>query len=60
MPSSVHPIERIGEQKSVRSSNVRELEVRGLLAGDLALEPDMERWFPVRGAPGLGGSDGQR
>ncbi|MFB7449005.1 hypothetical protein [Streptomyces sp. NPDC056194] len=40
--------------------NALELEVRGLLAGDLALEPDMERWFPVWGAPGLGGSDGQR
>ncbi|MFF7440698.1 hypothetical protein [Streptomyces sp. NPDC008122] len=40
--------------------NALELEVRGLLAGDLALEPDMERWFPVWGAPGLGGPDGQR
>lgn len=35
--------------------NALELEVRALLAGDLALEPDMERWFPVWGAPGLGG-----
>ncbi|GGT09159.1 hypothetical protein GCM10010222_58770 [Streptomyces tanashiensis] len=34
--------------------NTLELQVRGLLAGDLAMEPDMERWFPVWGAPGLG------
>ncbi|MFG3343660.1 hypothetical protein ACGF1Z_01195 [Streptomyces sp. NPDC048018] len=38
--------------------NVLELQVRGLLAGDLAMEPDMERWFPVWGAPGLGGAEG--
>ncbi|MFF8375908.1 hypothetical protein ACF07V_07265 [Streptomyces sp. NPDC015661] len=38
--------------------NALELEVRGLLAGDLAMEPDMERWFPVWGAPGLGGAEG--
>ncbi|MEV4426827.1 PspA-associated protein PspAB [Streptomyces sp. R-07] len=37
--------------------NALELQVRGLLAGDLAMEPDMERWFPVWGAPGLGGAD---
>ncbi|MFE0701128.1 hypothetical protein [Streptomyces sp. NPDC058872] len=35
--------------------NVLELQVRGLLTDDLAMEPDMERWFPVWGAPGLGG-----
>ncbi|MGW8765221.1 PspA-associated protein PspAB [Streptomyces sp. NPDC055815] len=37
--------------------NALELQVRGLLAGDLAMEPDMERWFPVWGAPGLGGPE---
>ncbi|MFF2571298.1 hypothetical protein [Streptomyces sp. NPDC058084] len=37
--------------------NALELQVRGLLAGDLAMEPDMERWFPVWGAPGLGGDE---
>ncbi|WP_370409973.1 hypothetical protein [Streptomyces fradiae] len=36
--------------------NALELQVKALLAGDLALEPDMERWFPVWGAPGLGGA----
>ncbi|MFD7975501.1 hypothetical protein [Streptomyces sp. NPDC059071] len=34
--------------------NALELQVRGLLAGDLAMESDLERWFPVWGAPGLG------
>ncbi|MGW4701963.1 PspA-associated protein PspAB [Streptomyces sp. NPDC004285] len=37
--------------------NTLEVQVRGLLAGDLAMEPDMERWFPVWGAPGLGGAE---
>jgi hypothetical protein len=37
--------------------NALELQVRGLLAGDLAMEPDLERWFPVWGAPGLGGAE---
>ncbi|WOX20675.1 PspA-associated protein PspAB [Streptomyces solicathayae] len=36
--------------------NALELQVGGLLADDLAMEPDMERWFPVWGAPGLGGA----
>jgi hypothetical protein len=30
-----------------------ELQVRGLLADDLRVEPDLSRWFPVWGAPGL-------
>jgi hypothetical protein len=30
-----------------------ELQVRGQLGDDLALEPDTSRWFPVWGAPGL-------
>ncbi|MFF9852415.1 PspA-associated protein PspAB [Streptomyces litmocidini] len=36
--------------------NALELQVGGLLAGDLPMEPDRERWFPVWGAPGLGGA----
>ncbi|MDV9186730.1 hypothetical protein R6L23_00460 [Streptomyces sp. SR27] len=39
--------------------NALELEVRALLAGDLPMEPDLERWFPLWGAPGLGGGDGR-
>lgn len=33
--------------------NALELQVRGLLADDLRIEPDVGRWFPVWGAPGL-------
>ncbi|MGW0366700.1 PspA-associated protein PspAB [Streptomyces sp. NPDC002990] len=31
-----------------------ELQARSLLADDLRIEPDLGRWFPVWGAPGLG------
>ena len=30
-----------------------ELQVRGAIEGDLPIEPDLSRWFPVWGAPGL-------
>ncbi|MET9343598.1 hypothetical protein [Nonomuraea sp. NPDC003804] len=30
-----------------------ELQVRGVLAGELRIEEDLGRWFPVWGAPGL-------
>jgi PspAB-like protein len=30
-----------------------ELQIRGLLTDDLPVEPDLGRWFPVWGAPGL-------
>ena len=33
--------------------NALELEVRGNLGADLKTEPDLTRWFPVWGAPGL-------
>jgi hypothetical protein len=36
-----------------RRDNALELQVRGLLAGDLRIEDDLSRWFPVWGAPGL-------
>jgi len=36
--------------------NALELQIRGLLANDLRIEPDLTRWFPVWGAPGLGGN----
>ncbi|GAA3506996.1 PspA-associated protein PspAB [Streptomyces showdoensis] len=41
---------------TVRRDNALELQVRALLAGDLAIEPDLERWFPLWGAPGVGSS----
>ncbi len=33
--------------------NAAELQVRGVLGNDLKVEPDLGRWFPVWGAPGL-------
>ena len=33
--------------------NALELQMRGTLSDDLKIEPDLERWFPVWGAPGL-------
>jgi len=38
-----------GEQRDT----ALELQVRALLGDDLRLEPDVSRWFPVWGAPGL-------
>ncbi|MFJ3905037.1 hypothetical protein [Streptomyces sp. NPDC090025] len=45
---------RPGGGGAERRDGALELQVRGLLAGDLPVEPDLERWFPVWGAPGLG------
>jgi hypothetical protein len=36
-----------------RRDNALELEVRGNVGADLKIEPDLSRWFPVWGAPGL-------
>ena len=36
-----------------RRDNALELQVRGALGDDLRIEPDLTRWFPVWGAPGL-------
>jgi len=33
--------------------NALELRLRGVLAAELKMEPDLSRWFPVWGAPGL-------
>ena len=33
--------------------NALELQVRGAIEGDLPVESDLSRWFPVWGAPGL-------
>ncbi len=40
-------------QPGERRDNAAELQVRGVLANDLKIEPDLGRWFPVWGAPGL-------
>ncbi|MFF4864899.1 hypothetical protein ACFY3J_24870 [Streptomyces sp. NPDC001231] len=36
-----------------RRDNPLELRVKAALADDLRIEPDLSRWFPVWGAPGL-------
>ncbi|MEO3871447.1 hypothetical protein ABGB18_21750 [Nonomuraea sp. B12E4] len=36
-----------------RRDNALELQARAALAGELPLEKDLTRWFPVWGAPGL-------
>jgi hypothetical protein len=33
--------------------NARELQLRATIGSDLKVEPDLSRWFPVWGAPGL-------
>jgi hypothetical protein len=37
-----------------RRDNIVELQVRDLVAQDLANEPDLTRWFALWGAPGMG------
>lgn len=36
-----------------RRDGALELQVRGALEGELRIEPDLGRWFPLWGAPGL-------
>jgi hypothetical protein len=36
-----------------RRDNTLEMQVRGVIGADLKIEPDLGRWFPVYGAPGL-------
>ena len=40
-------------QSGERRDNAVELQIRGLLAGDLKVEPDLSRWLALFGAPGL-------
>ncbi|MFI8499925.1 hypothetical protein ACIGFK_15665 [Streptomyces sp. NPDC085524] len=40
--------------ETCKRDNAAELQIRALLADDLPIEPDLGRWFPVWGAPGLG------
>ncbi|MGW1012130.1 PspA-associated protein PspAB [Streptomyces termitum] len=47
-----YPFAPLADRAEARDGAL-ELQVRGLLADDLAMEPDLERWFPVWGAPGL-------
>jgi hypothetical protein len=36
-----------------RRDNALELRVRAVLGDELRIEPELSRWFPIRGAPGL-------
>lgn len=36
-----------------RRDNALEIQVQGALANDMKVEPELNRWFPVWGAPGL-------
>jgi hypothetical protein len=47
---SFYPFAPLGGE---RRDNALELQVRGMLGADLKIEPDLSRWFPVWGAPGL-------
>jgi hypothetical protein len=41
------------EQGPQRRDNLLEIQVRDLLAGDLPIEKQLNRWMPLWGAPGL-------
>jgi hypothetical protein len=36
-----------------RRDNALELQVKGAIGAELKFEPELERWFPIWGAPGL-------
>jgi hypothetical protein len=36
-----------------KRDNALELQIKGVVADDLRIEPDLTRWFPLWGAPGL-------
>ncbi len=45
-----YPFAPAGEQ---RRDNVLEIQMRDLLSNELPVEPQLQRWMPVWGAPGL-------
>jgi hypothetical protein len=47
-----YPFAPLNERQQTRD-NTLEIQVKGLLGDDLKIEPDLARWFPVWGAPGL-------
>ncbi|AXG76478.1 PspA-associated protein PspAB [Streptomyces paludis] len=49
---SFYPFAPLPDGTEKRDSQ-RELQVRAVLGDDLRIEPDLARWFPVWGAPGL-------
>jgi hypothetical protein len=48
---SFYPFAPLGGDQ--RRDNALEIEVQGTLANDMKIEPELTRWFPVWGAPGL-------
>ena len=40
-------------QTGEKRDSALELQIRGVISADLPLEKDLQRWFPVWGAPGL-------
>ena len=46
-----YPFAPLGTDQS--RDNALEIEVQGTLANDMKVEPELNRWFPVWGAPGL-------
>jgi hypothetical protein len=47
-----YPFAPLNESRQQRD-NALEYQAKGVLGDDLKIEPDMTRWFPVWGAPGL-------
>ncbi|MPZ94972.1 MAG: hypothetical protein GEU96_08675 [Propionibacteriales bacterium] len=47
---SFYPFAPTGQQQR---DNALELQARGVLDGDLTIEPDLTRWLAIWGAPGL-------
>ena len=45
-----YPFAPVGSDKR---DNAFELQIRAVVEDDLRIEPDLSRWFPVWGAPGL-------
>ncbi|WP_327694385.1 PspA-associated protein PspAB [Streptomyces sp. NBC_00459] len=48
-----YPFSPLADGEGQRRDSALELQVRAALAGDLRIEQDLSRWFPVWGAPGL-------
>lgn len=46
-----YPFAPLGAEQ--HRDNALEIEVQGTLANDMKVEPELTRWFPVWGAPGL-------
>jgi len=48
-----YPFSPLAGGDGQRRDSALELQVRAALSGDLRIEEDLSRWFPVWGAPGL-------